>query len=524
MRKRVFVVLCVLICALPISLSILSKYTGKNYDVELFGFAPTANKPSFSFDTFFTGDFQEQYTDWLDDNMKLGGVMTRTHATILYNFFNMGNRPIGKNKDIFEYKYIDFEYCLNGYPDYSDNLNQAKMQEYVSNLQCLNKMLKDKGIALYVLITPSKAYFDSYNLPDCYRNASIKNSINGVTCFSELIKKTDVPYLICRDMEEELKYPAFNTTGLHWARTFEQKASVKVINDLKRITGKDYRGIQLAEVKASSEPFWRDGDVFNLLNVWNKNKGNTYYEFDEKPEENDDYDSLRFIIQGTSFGEGIGHDIQKLYPYENIFYMNREGMILDYMNGGRRDYFNSWSEFDIGCYLDAVDAVILETTEPEMIDYSWGIVEYLINYLPTYERHAYIGNYVASVNCTLDDAWNSDSLHGYNKRTEGGFCWIKPYSKCILHSEEIAQKGLRMDIDIPFELFVTDCDPVNVQILVNGREVLNKDYKSDMSVHGEFLPEQFSDKYEGTFEIEIYCSKASDSGNALKVFYIGERR
>lgn len=311
--KKMVIVLFLTVLYLPFVLGLVSKAGAWACDVPLKGFTDSTEKPAFSAGSFLKGEFQKNFTKWYEASFKPRGVITKTYATIRYHCFNLGNRFIGYNKDIYDMGYINAEWCINGAADYSEEEHQKNMQNYVEKLKILQDKLARFGKYLYVYIAPSKANFYPENIPQKYKAIADKNAVPSTVYFSQLIAETDIPHLICRDQKDTLQYPAFYTTGVHWSRTFEQETSARIIRELSEITGKNYRNIMLEEVKQSSIPFWRDSDVYDLLNIWGELQGD-FYEYMVNREYAEDYDKIRVLVHGDSFGMGIRKDILDLYP------------------------------------------------------------------------------------------------------------------------------------------------------------------------------------------------------------------
>lgn len=222
MGKKLFVIVFLTILYLPLSLSLIAKYSVYSCDVLLNGYTDAAAKPELSGKTFWDGSFQAEFANWYEENLKPRGVLTKTYNTIQYNCFGLGNRPIGKHNDIFDISCINDRLCINGWPDYSDEEHYQEMRGFVNKLQILQEKLAEFDKYLYVYIAPNKADFHYENVPDKYKAIASSSAIRAVDAFRELIAKTNVPYLICSDVKDQLQYPAFYTTGVHWSRTFGQ--------------------------------------------------------------------------------------------------------------------------------------------------------------------------------------------------------------------------------------------------------------------------------------------------------------
>ena len=245
--KKLIIGAFLVLLYLPVGLAFIADHSSFPCDVPLKGYTDAAEKPKLTASAFWDGSYQSGYTAWYEANLKPRGVLTKTYATIQYNCFNLGNRPIGKNGDIFEQAYINSELCIDGWADYSEPEPWLEMSEYVNKLQTCQKKLEGFGKYLYVYVAPSKADFHYDNIPDQYTALANEDAIRGVDAFRQLLSGTDVPYLICADFKDRLRYPAFYYSGIHWSRTFEQETSAYLVKEFARITGKKYRNICLNE-------------------------------------------------------------------------------------------------------------------------------------------------------------------------------------------------------------------------------------------------------------------------------------
>lgn len=528
--KKVIVIVFLTILYTPLILSFTSRVFDLYCDVELNGYTNIIDKPEFTISSFLEGNFQKDFSSWYETNLKPRGVLTKTYATIQYNCFNLGNRPIGYNKNIFQWDFIDSELCINGSPNFFIKENWDEMKEYVRKLEILKDKLSEYGKFLYIYVTPSKADFCYDDIPQKYKDISEETIIKPVEAFEELIKETSVPYLICSDYGVDLKYPAFYHSGIHWARTFEQEISAQIVKEISTIANKDYREIVLGEVCESSVPYWRDADVYNLMNVWN-NLDEKYYEYITLREDAENYDKIKVLIQGTSFSEGLRKDILNIYPYENVYYIFYNNYLLD--NKNNQVPINSWDEFDISKYLDNTDVIVLETSEAHLANYSYGFVDYLIQSLEMYQPGS-SKNYMKELNFSSEDPWNVESFNGlYGK--EDGFVWGKKYCEIILENNTIKTDGLEIDINLPDFLYYDNLNEDEINIFINGKRILNKKYYEPWSGSIYIMPKDLNIKENGDlYDIEIYCSKSfvpcelginsDDRDLALQIKYIGSVR
>lgn len=366
---------------MPIILTITSNITGWELDEKLNGYTDMIEMPHFSLDSYLSGEFQAKSTEFFEGTFCSHGVLTKLYATAQYNCFQVGNQVIGYHNDIFEENYIYAELGLDAW-DYSNEWQQANAKDFVEQLEMAQRKLAQFDKSLFFYISASKAETDYANIPQKYKNMVSGEAVRGTDYLEMLLKNSTIPFICARDLEEKQIYPAFYSTGSHWSCTYEQEVSKLLLDELSKISGKKYRGIDLQEVRTSVTPFSRKTDIYDLLNVWNK-PNDTYYSYALDKEYPDSYDRLNLLIQGDSFGVGFFHNILEVYPNENVYYIDYANYVVN--KQGKYDRFDSdWNRLDLSKYLDETDIIVIEMTPPNIAGYSWGFVEYLNQVLDSY--------------------------------------------------------------------------------------------------------------------------------------------
>jgi hypothetical protein len=500
--------------------------------VVLGGYTENVQKPALNARTYVCSDFQNQYISWLNQNMVPRGFIIKSYSTLRYHLFNLGNRVMGQNHDAYEWPYISSELVIDNEPDYSLPENQRAMKEYVDKLLLLNTKLNAIGKTLYVYVPASKAEINRNSIPDKYKAVSVDNAVKSVDCFENIISKTNIPYLICRNMIDELQYTPFYTTGIHWSRTFEQQVTKRIVEDIRRITGENYRSFEIDTVTERRTPFWRDDDIFKVLNVWDIDNP-IYYEYVETRENIIDYEKLSIVVQGDSFAEGIRYDLGMIYPNDISYYINRDNIVYG-PNGYEKRIGDDWSTFDITGILDNVNVIIIEAAEPELKHYSYGFVDYMIAFLDKYEKST-AEPFAERFDAKTEGEWKNNSFFGmYGNRD--GFSWTKRNTEIIIRNEEIAKNGLEIDFSIPEESFVIDETPVEVSVYING--LLCSIVKKEQGWNGSLIIDDIPATKrltENLYYIEIITNRgfrpkevgtnSEDNRElVLKMEYVGEKR
>lgn len=530
--KKCGIAIFCLIVFLPALLSGVGNFIGKNFDVELNGYTDTVEKPQLTAELFFKGDYQSGFTAWFDANFKPRGALSKTYATIRYNLFRLSNvQVVGNNRDLFTDFYIESELCLSPQYDMSLEQNQVQMEQYVEKLELLQDKLGEVGKHLYVYTSTNKAHLCPDSIPKKYYAMSNASSISPDDYFRILIEKTSVPYFYTADVGRTMEYPAFYNTGIHWSRPFEQTVSQRILSDLCEITGKDYKKLEFGEVITSTQPFGRDADVFELLNVWNKTN-NVYYEYSVIKSVPERFDKIGILLSGTSFAEGLREDILNAYPLENLYYVNYNNYLLE-PNGTRQVFNQDWTKLDLAQYLDRIDVVVIEHMTPGLIYYSYGFVDYLLEVLETYtpQQNSSMLSTIQMLDVSSDEPLDKKFVGGFwGKETE--HVWIKDVAEIQLYDTAIAESGLRFNFGVPAEI-IEHSQNQAVHIFVNGEKVFSQIYNESLQENIVISPERLklSEYGEGIFDITIMCTESfipkelgmsSDSRKlALSMTYIG---
>lgn len=526
-ESKSIVIAFLIIIYLPLFLAVCSWVFERTLDIPLSGYTDEIEPVEFTLQNFCTGDFQNKYVKWLDANIKPRGVMIHCYNTLRYNLFRQGVNPIAENGDVLENMYLYEKYCIGSDWDYSIPNNKSNMDVYVAELTEIQRKLLKHGKYLFVYTAPSKADWDYENISKKYINMRDDNSVRTYDYFKSTIEKTNIPYIDCDEIYSSLDYPAFYSTGIHWSRTFEQKASAQIVEKLSELTGKKYRKILLGDVQKSETPFWRDSDVFNNLNIWNK-RNETYYEYTAVRDE-DDFDKMRILMYGDSFGQGLLKDITDRYPYEDVFFVGYNQFIQS-QNAELIVLNQDWNNMDFAYYLDRSDVVVIEMVKPCIGQYSLGFTKALNTALDSYVEGTTLQKHLVALNPSDEtQVWDSVNALGLYEK-EDGYVWAQKNSQIILDSESISTgSGLEIDYFTPSQL-----QKQTVKVWINGKAVSEKTYERETNEKIIIPAEQIPDDIKGAFEIEIVCSnsfsplllgESSDNRDlAICIRYIGEAR
>lgn len=381
--KYLLIPLFIGIIYIPMLFGLIQRLTGTKLDIKLKGNFDTYTMPRFELKEFANGDFQNKFEINLNNTFAPRGVVIKSYNQVRYSLFSEGNRIIGKNGSVFEIGYINDYLTLNSDYDFNLESNKEKMNAYVNDLEELSKKLSKVGKNLIVYTTPSKAVFQSDNIPFKY-TVQDTSRIRAVDYFREKINGTSVIYLdSTKILENNTAYPIFYNTAIHWSRPAEQEISKSLIDIINTQLGLNTKNIILGELESNKDGYWRDKDVYDLLNVFYGKSEDEYYQYKVKLYVPESYVEPNILLQGGSFGEGFKKDYLENgigSNFTNIFY-NRS---LWDSNG---DYvpIQSWEDLDVKNLISQTDLVIIEVNEEHLFNCSNGFVNYLNNYMESHE-------------------------------------------------------------------------------------------------------------------------------------------
>lgn len=382
--KKIIVGLFIVLITIPLLFTSIYKVTDIKLDTSLQGNFDTVNKPEYSVSNWFSGELQNEFVAYLNNNYVSKGWMQKTYNQLRYSLFSEGDWIVGNNGSIFGDYWISDALILGDVYNYSLPENQTKMQEYVAQLESIHEKLQKVDKQLIVYTTPSKGVFNMDEIPQRYLKEK-KEAQRAIDVFNQYISETNVVYFnsteyLLQYTDEE--WPVFYKTGIHWSRPAEQLVCKELLELIKHTQEGSTKTISIEQLAVSETPYWRDMDVYSLLNIWNGETDKLYYEFNTQTVIPENYKEYTVLAQGGSFGEGLKKqylDSGIGYQFYDIFY-----------NQALRDSnwnataFNDWSELPFQELLDETDIIIIEISEAGLASYSDGYVAYLSQFLNTY--------------------------------------------------------------------------------------------------------------------------------------------
>lgn len=377
--QHIFAVLFLTILSMPLICTVLSSLTEVTMDIPLAGYFDPVERPAITLQNFRSSEFQDKYTAYFHSTFAPRGAIIKSYNQFRYSLFHLGNNVIGADGSIWDAGYISEHYCIGEAYDYSFPENDQAMAEYARKLSVISDLLAARGKYLLVFTATSKADFMQEGIPAKYQIQANSSGVTASDCFHHYMK--EYPNVVYLDVEEfinslDLEYPSYYKSGIHWSRPAEQQVERELLRIIREEFGLDAGICELSSIHAQNEPFFRDADVYDLLNIYQK-PNETYYEYevDFTPGAT----PVNIMIQGDSYCSAFETDLPAM-GYNGsvsfVFYMD-----IYHHHGTGIALKNDKSLLDLDAMVAENDVFIIGYTKPNLPRYGCGYVDALYDYL-----------------------------------------------------------------------------------------------------------------------------------------------
>lgn len=173
-----------------------------------------AQKPEFKKANYWSSNWQENYTAYLNDNFGFRPWLMRFYNQVQFDVFKTTKAPgvvIGKNGELFIESYIDDHIGKNF-------LGSSKINEQAIKIKAVQDSLKARGKDLIVVFAPGKASYYPELIPDRYVDKK-KDSTNYKSYASAFAQK-GVNFIDLNkwffESKNKLKHKVYPKYGTHW--------------------------------------------------------------------------------------------------------------------------------------------------------------------------------------------------------------------------------------------------------------------------------------------------------------------
>ena len=325
-------------------------------------------KPKFIVGTWFNGDYQKQYEEYVKDNWPFKEKLTRFNNQLDYSLFNkihVDGFISGKEQYVFSKAYIQ---AAMG-QDYSGD---SIIAEKVRKIKTIQDTLKKKNIDLVIVYAPGKGSFYPEYIPDQYK---VSNGKTNIADFLQQSKLKGINYLDLHtyfmNIKNTSKYPLFPQYGHHWSYYGECVAADTIIKYIEALRKTDLPDFYWNDVEVSDTCRSRDDDVVKSMNLIYKPS------------------TFKMAYPKISFEENLQKNQTKVLSiadsyYWGIVYM---GILQKAFGNGGFWYYNNkvyprvsqknmevW-ELDLKQSIEQYNVILLFAADGNLPTLGWGFIE-----------------------------------------------------------------------------------------------------------------------------------------------------
>jgi|GEM_PF-1256526 len=380
-----FIFAFLIILFLPLCITGLEKLTDETWDLTLNGYSDSYPEPELTIKEYWDGTFQTTFEKWWNHNFPPRSLFIKTYNQFRYSFFSKGSRAIGKDGNLFETGYLKDALILEDKYDFSLTENQSSLELYVKQLEEIQTILEARGKHLILFLTLNKADYEFDDIPLEFKlKTDQEGKMRGIEYLRELLAQTNLQVV---DSAEILKNytdsPIFYHTGIHWSQSIDLLICQALMQAIGDITNQPVKNIILQSLEKREEPYSRDSDLYDLLNIFWGKQDPYYYRYNIEVRVPNGARDFNILLQGGSFADGF-IDYYSQYNLggiiRNIFYdesYTDRSVETTYMA------LNDFSDLDWDTVLADTDVLIIELNPAVIWEYSRGFVSYLSQILPS---------------------------------------------------------------------------------------------------------------------------------------------
>lgn len=260
--KDILIGLLIFVLLLPS----LQKFSGMTEPEPLKGVVIEKERPVFSPEGFFSGDYQQQSMDYIEDHIGLRPYLVRLYNQVRFSWFHSsGSEEVVLAKDgltLMTPGYIDSYYGRSF-------IGADTIAQRVHLLEALQAELQKKNKHLLLVLSPGKASFYPELIPPYFRKASTLSNYDGYTA---AFKNTSLHVLDFKkwfiDQKDTVSRALFPPYGAHWTKYGASLAADSLRSYMEHLSGKKMAARTLKRFDRSNGLNGQDYDLGDLLNLY----------------------------------------------------------------------------------------------------------------------------------------------------------------------------------------------------------------------------------------------------------------
>ncbi len=374
--KHFYIVIIVILFFLP-----LAQMKYKVFEeIKLAGVEYDAKKPELSWKKIFTGETQTEFEKWFAQNIGLRGWMVKTNNQLYYSLF----RAASPELDVIIVKKDEFlvKRQIEDYLTIKPAKSVGELEAKIIKMKKVQNILKEKGMAFLLLLTPNKTSVYPEYIPGFY-NSENRRTLNNYEKIIPLLEKHQVDFIdgknVLLDVKNEAGKPVFGKGGAHWNGFGVFCVAKKIIDKLEKVCGKDLTELEVDTIVVDDNPDKADYELVDLMNIWFADRN--YETQHVKPIEYEDENKFRpdVVVLGGSFNWSMNSIMMDNQIYNSIDFYYYYSSLNKYLSSGEMKSLGKTWKMNWEEDVFKKDLIILEVNEEHIPVFDNGFCEDILD-------------------------------------------------------------------------------------------------------------------------------------------------
>ena len=338
MKQKPNIILIILFCLT--ALILFAPLLQQNLNIfeygPMVGYQEPTPKPVLSYDTYTSGEFQQQSENYLKENFGFREPLIRMYNQCTYDWFKTtSNKDVAIEKDGWLY-HTEAIHQYFGSIEGRDGMSTEQLRDFLAqqtlNLYKVNTILKEYDVHLLTFTLPTKSYI----YPEHLRRHPVGDTtFNAATFVEQELASYGVPHINMtpwfKQVQDTTPFDLYYSKGSHWAAG-APIAVDSMLRYMEQLGDRHLTRLQLGKPYRVNEVSKDETDLELLLNLARSLKHEPLYEYPVSLVTDDSTQYPTVWFAGTSFYWYIKRrvNLDALFRsrdflfYEAISYTNRE--------------------------------------------------------------------------------------------------------------------------------------------------------------------------------------------------------
>lgn len=334
------------------------------------GYVKVEKDTNLTFNSWFSGIYQEQYEKYLKQQLKIRPLLVRIYNQIRFIIqqeISAANVVMGKNGYFYERHYI---WTHQGIDFSGDSVIRKK----VFNAKRVIDSLEKHGVKFLLVLAPGKAEVIPEYIPDEMKS-SLRNQTNYLV-YRKYFNESGLCWIDFNHyfnmIKDTTSFPLYSKGGTHWSIYGSYIALDTILKYMEKLLDKDLPDYNYPVYEKTKKPKGTDRDIANAANL-------LWYNFDEVllypylhiTDTVNKYKPDIIVIGDSYYWTIVNNGVQKLFFNNYCFwYYFKENHSNDLKLPKSVDSIPYLKDF-----VENQDLIMYLITDGNLREFSWNFIE-----------------------------------------------------------------------------------------------------------------------------------------------------